>query len=68
MALMAYQSGYWALALFETGCIFIVFAILAHVYRSYNPKADTIKAASPSPSPTTPVPTVSNASDRKRLD
>ena len=65
MALLAYNSGWWNLALFETGCIFIVFAILAHVYLSYDPKADTIKVASPSTSPTTPTPTVSNTSDRK---
>ena len=67
MALMAYNSGWGNLALFETGCIFIVFAILAHVYRSYDPKVDTIKAVSPSPSSTTPAPTVSNASDKKNL-
>lgn len=38
MALMAYQGGLWALALFETGAILIIFGIIAHVYRSYNPK------------------------------
>ena len=38
MALMAYAGGLWALALFETGAIFCIFGIIAHVYRSYNPK------------------------------
>ena len=35
---MAYAGGLWALAMFETGAIFCIFGIIAHVYRSYNPK------------------------------
>ena len=65
MALMAYNSGWWNLALFETGCIFIVFGILAHVYRSYDPKNDIVKEASSSPAPSAPTPTASNAADQK---
>ena len=69
MALMAYQSGYRALALFETGCIFIIFGIIAHVYRSYNPKvieaekAAKEEAAKAEQEVNVEVPVITNSTD-----
>ncbi len=69
MALMAYRSGYWALALFETGCIFIIFGIIAHVYRSYNPKvieaekAAKEEAAKAAQEVNAEVPVITNSTD-----
>lgn len=67
MALMAYAGGLWALALFETGAIFCIFGIIAHVYRSYNPKvieaekAAKEEAAKAAKESDAAVPTITNS-------
>jgi len=67
MALMAYAGGLWALALFETGAIFCIFGIIAHVYRSYNPKVIAAEkaakdaAAKAANETEVPVPTITNS-------
>ena len=67
MALMAYAGGLWALALFETGAIFCIFCIIAHVYRSYNPKvieaekAAKEEAAKAAKESDAAVPTITNS-------